>query len=267
MLSSRAVLTVLLAVTLAFVGLTAGMAVGAVWFVPEGSGLAGPAIALAYGLLGGVAALIAGILLGLRLAIPRLRIVTAIGMFAAIGIFALLTWRFTVARTDRALQRERAHEAISPYQKPYTMTLRVFADAGGGLDFPFSELRVEQSEEAREATWETLGMAPDRCRAQIPPLAAIDVAAALQQVDGMVRSSFRPCTANEDEPALARVEWSIPGLAPEHPEGALRVTAGCLNADAKARQLLQDIAVLMRQVEAGAICTPVDRGIAAIVPR
>jgi hypothetical protein len=264
-LSSRAALTVLLAATLGFLGLAAGMTAGAVWLVPENSGLVGPAVALAYGLLGGVAATIAGILLGIRMPIPGLRVLTGVCAIAAVSIFVLLTWRFASDRADRVAQRERAHEAISPFQQPYEMTLRVFADDRGGLDFPFSELRIVQAENRREATWETLGMAPERCRAPVPPLASIDVAAALQQVDGTLRSAFLPCTANQEEPPLARVEWSIPGLAPEHPEGALRITAGCLDADPGTQRLLQAVATLFRQAEGGAVCSPIDRGIAARV--
>jgi len=262
---SRAPLTVLLALALAFLGLAAGTVLAGAWLVPEGSGLAGPAIALAYGLLGAVAALAGGVILGIRASIRTLRAATVATALGAIVVFGLLTWSFLTARAERIAAREQAHEALTPFQRPYEMTLRVFAEAGGGLDFPFSEIRIEQTETSRSATWETLGADPDRCRAQAPPLAAIDVAAALQQVNGTLRSAFRPCTANEDEPALAQVQWHIPALASDEPSGVMRITAGCLNADAKTRMLIDAVASLYRQVEPEAICSTLDRGIADAV--
>jgi hypothetical protein len=263
LLNSRALLTVLLALALGFLGLATGTTLAGAWLVPEGSGLAGPAVALAYGLLGAVAALTAGVIAGIKASLRTLRAATTAAAVGSVIVFALLTWSFLTARADRIAARDQAHEALTPFQRPYEMTLRIFAAAGGGLDFPFSEMRIEQTESTRTAVWETLGPDPDRCRAPAPPLATIDVAAALQQVDATLRSAFPACTNGDEEPTLARVEWNIPALASEEPRGALRITAGCLNADDRTRLLIDSVAALYRQVESSANCSSLDRGIAA----
>ena len=82
----------LLGVLLAFVGLVAGTAVGATQ-VPEGSGLAGPAIALGYGF---VAALIGAVSAALtaRFA-PQERVSTVIRVasIAALAAALVIVWR------------------------------------------------------------------------------------------------------------------------------------------------------------------------------
>ena len=55
-------------------GLFAGTFIGATFFVPVGSGLAGPAIALGYGVVGLVIALIGGVMLARKLAREKLRV-------------------------------------------------------------------------------------------------------------------------------------------------------------------------------------------------
>ena len=57
---------VLLVLCFAFLGLSLGMTAGG-RFVPEGSGLAGPVIAIGYGFVGLCAALLTGIVLSLKL--------------------------------------------------------------------------------------------------------------------------------------------------------------------------------------------------------
>ena len=56
------VLRIVLVALLTFVGLFVGLVVGGTFFVPAGSGLAGPAIALMWGLGGGAVALIGGVI-------------------------------------------------------------------------------------------------------------------------------------------------------------------------------------------------------------
>ena len=71
------------------VGLFVGMAVGAALFVPADSGLAGPAITLVYGLVGGAAALAGGTLVARRLDASSLRrsLVVAGVLVAAITVW------------------------------------------------------------------------------------------------------------------------------------------------------------------------------------
>ena len=85
---------------LLIVGLTAGTAVGS-RFVPPGSGLAGPAIALGYGVIGALLAGVLGGLLSWKAPVSVLR-----GCGIGLGSLVLLlvafgVWRFAAERSER----------------------------------------------------------------------------------------------------------------------------------------------------------------------
>ena len=83
--------------SLAWLGLVAGMAVGAAWFVPAGSGLAGPAIALGFGLLGAAAGLALGGALAWKGAHALLRAAAAVAVVLALLTAGVVAWRFAAA--------------------------------------------------------------------------------------------------------------------------------------------------------------------------
>jgi len=87
----RALWTTLLVLCSFWVGLVGGTLIGALFLVPAGSGLAGPAIALGYGVAGALlAAALAGVL-GRRLPTRALRQVTAVvGTLAAVAVLAVV---------------------------------------------------------------------------------------------------------------------------------------------------------------------------------
>jgi hypothetical protein len=83
----------LLALAAAWLGLLAGTAVGASFFVPAGSGLAGPAIALGYGVLGAALAAVVGAVVAWR-GSPRLvRAAAAAGVVLGLLSAVALGWR------------------------------------------------------------------------------------------------------------------------------------------------------------------------------
>jgi hypothetical protein len=86
--------------SLAWLGLVAGMAVGASWFVPAGSGLAGAAIALGYGVLGSAAGLVLGGVMAWKAPHGLLRATAAVAVVLALLAAGLVAWRF-VAATSR----------------------------------------------------------------------------------------------------------------------------------------------------------------------
>ncbi|MFQ5633484.1 MAG: hypothetical protein ACE5I1_32355, partial [bacterium] len=69
---SKTIPGIVFAILLAFLGLIIGTTIGS-FFAPDGSGLAGPAIALGYGSIGLLIAIFAGILLVRKLNIAQLR--------------------------------------------------------------------------------------------------------------------------------------------------------------------------------------------------
>jgi hypothetical protein len=88
--------TALLVLCSFWIGLVAATAVGARFFVPAGSGLAGPAIALGYGVAGALAAAVLAGVVGRRLPTRLLRrsamVALALAVLAALAVgYRLLT--------------------------------------------------------------------------------------------------------------------------------------------------------------------------------
>ncbi len=105
----RVLWAVLLAASLAIVGLAAGTAFGARFFVPEGSGLAGPAIALGYGFVGALFGLIAAGLLVWKAPPAILRRAAIASLLLAAVTIGLVTWRAaTLNRQSSTVSLSRA---------------------------------------------------------------------------------------------------------------------------------------------------------------
>jgi hypothetical protein len=84
------------------IGLFAGLAIGAAFFVPADSGLAGPAIALVYGLGGGTMALIGGVIASRRLEQRALRRALVIAVILVAAIAAWVGFRLSVVSAAQA---------------------------------------------------------------------------------------------------------------------------------------------------------------------
>ena len=84
-----------------FLSLFAGTFIGATFFVPQGSGLAGPAIALGYGVVGLVIGLVGSVILVRKLDRPQLRVALLIAGVATLLVGALLTYRFVSNRSSQ----------------------------------------------------------------------------------------------------------------------------------------------------------------------
>jgi hypothetical protein len=93
-------LVALLLPSLAWAGLVVGTVVGSSR-VPEGSGLAGPAIALAYGVMGMAFSLVLGGLFTWRAPHLLLQLATAVAVVVAVAAAGLVAWRFVAARQER----------------------------------------------------------------------------------------------------------------------------------------------------------------------
>ena len=100
---------IFLVLGLAFIGLVVGTAIGARFFVPKGSGMAGPAIALGYGVLGGLSALsLAGFLLW-KAGFRQLRLWTLGVCGISMVVLGAVIWRAVTLeqqrRADHGLDR------------------------------------------------------------------------------------------------------------------------------------------------------------------
>lgn len=87
---SRVGWQILLLLAAAWLGFVAGTAVGGRFLVPEGSGLAAPAIALGYGLIGLVAALVAAILMAWKAPTGLLRGSALTGSVLSLVVIGLI---------------------------------------------------------------------------------------------------------------------------------------------------------------------------------
>lgn len=117
---SKALLGIGFVLVLGFLGLFAGTMVGS-FFVPPGSGLAGPAIALGYGVMGMALALVSGILVTRRLNVTQLRAALIWTAVVAMLVGAWLAYRAVVVQRQQGKHRA---SVLSPYQMPYLGNLR-----------------------------------------------------------------------------------------------------------------------------------------------
>ena len=90
----RAGWVLLLAVSLLWTGLGTGMAIGSAYFVPESSGLAGPAIAFGYGMLGAAAGAILAGVLAVAGSTATVRMSAKIAVVPAILLAGFVAYRF-----------------------------------------------------------------------------------------------------------------------------------------------------------------------------
>jgi len=90
----RASWVLLLAASLLWTGLCTGMAIGAAYFVAESSGLAGPAIAFGYGMLGAAAGAILTGVLAVAASTAVVRLSAKIALVPAILLVGFVAYRF-----------------------------------------------------------------------------------------------------------------------------------------------------------------------------
>jgi hypothetical protein len=153
-------LALLLLLCLAFLGLGLGTSIGAACCVPEGSGLAGPAIALGYGVLGAGIGLALGGLLAWRAGHGLLRGATLVAAFLTLCALGWSAWRMA---TLRAEQRAATGQDV-PLPPPASFRfVSSIAETGGPR--AYRELTVDAS--TWTVTWTAVGPEAATCRARL----------------------------------------------------------------------------------------------------
>jgi len=89
-----------LIILMAFIGFVIETAIGS-FFVPEGSGMAGPATALGYGFVGLLIALVAGSFMMKKLPFEILRVALYITAFAALLACGFIIYRIIVVQQNK----------------------------------------------------------------------------------------------------------------------------------------------------------------------
>ena len=234
----RIVWAVLLLVAAAFLGLAIGTAIGARFFVPEGSGMAGPAIALAYGLAGVALSLISAGLLIWRGSFFALRITALGALTLAVLLVGYLTWRAVAGQQQR--RADLGLDQPLPASEPWTLSARLPES-----DSTRSYREIEVRAEGWTFSYVAVGPEAAECRAK---MIAAEATALSSQVAGLVdrlRTSPPPCAELDDPTKLFVTLRDIPG-APFH---ELEVSGACLKSDPN----LADLAFSLRRLPIDAL--------------
>jgi hypothetical protein len=149
-------LVLLLLPSLAWLGLVAGTAAGAAWFVPEGSGLAGPAIALGYGALGAGVGIALAAVLGWRAGHGLLRTAAAVAVVLALLAAGLVGWRIV------ATTAARSAGVLLPPPAGFRLESRI---AESVESRSYRELAIDG--DTWTATWTAVGPKAARCTAAL----------------------------------------------------------------------------------------------------
>jgi hypothetical protein len=96
-----------------WVGLVGGTLIGALFLVPEGSGLAGPAIALGYGVAAALAGAVLAGVVGRRLAARPLRRAAAVVGALAVAAVLVVAYLFVRQQAERRAQADPPEQPVS----------------------------------------------------------------------------------------------------------------------------------------------------------
>lgn len=264
-LENRLLLGLVLSLGLALVGFVAGAAAAALWWIPEDAGLAGGAMALAYGLMGAAVGLLASTVLARILPLPALRRVALAALLVTVGAAAFLGYRGW--RVNRDAPPASSDLAPSPYRSPYRVSLEV-TEAGSlqpGLEF--REATIEQVGGGAVVAWTTRDDGrPLRCDAPLLGQEALDLAESLRRFSAQAAGGFRGCTHDRaGGPVWYRVEWSVSERLSSAPEGNLDIEGRCFEEFAPVRELLARLAGIVARAETAATCVPDTRDLAALI--
>lgn len=256
---SRAILGLLLAVTLAVPGLLVGTAAGALLFVSPGRGLAGIAGVLGYGLLGALLAAAAAVALAWRLPPSALRRTLAVSTAVAFVGLCLIAYRVYEVRRQAVHLRAAGP---GPLRRPYEVLVEV-TEAGAEVGPPVREIRFQQTAKSRSVVWISRDPEPQRCEDAMVGLEGADLAARLQAFAPAVAGGVEGCGDDPGRgPVLYRVHWQASGQLTPATQGELAMTAACLRGLQLGRDLMDKVRAVHDRALTTAACTPVAGGLA-----
>lgn len=187
-----------LVVSLAFLGLVTGAWIGGRFLVGDGAGLAGAGIALGYGMVGGLAAAIVGLVIGFQLTDRHLRnVALAITAPSVVLFMSGVMLLFIGERGNRD-----PAEAYAP-AGDFTVTMVRLDQSDPYL---FSRMEVD----AGRRTWIMTGPAPGRqiCTGTVRAKYLVAMREALDRLAEMNHEEFRACESASG-PTIKRVIWAL----------------------------------------------------------
>lgn len=205
---------VLLLVGLAFFGLVAGTWIGGRFFVSEGAGLAGGAIALGYGVIGSGMTAAVGIALGFWLRGRRLRHI-ALAVFApSLALFIALV---VLAYLGERASQDPA-EAYAPAGR-FTATME-------RLDRSDPYLFTKMAVDAHDRRWTMTGPPPDYqvCTGRVRAQYLVAMRVALDRLAQMSAEDVRACREAPGA-AVKKLNWALLDV---DTAGELDIPAACV---------------------------------------
>lgn len=212
---NRALCGLVLTVGLAGGSFALGAVVAARCCVADGSGLAGPAIVVGYGLIAAALGLLAGIGLGFWLPPRALRIATAVSGTVGAVVFALLGAAYLQSRADTRSHLEQAYAALPAFRLTLT-------HAHPSAPAPFRRVAVDWGE--RRYLVED---GRRSCSTALSGAQAVAMLGALRQVEAVMLEDPFPCAGTLGA-ELHELTFFVPEGTPPNTEGTLRLTAACL---------------------------------------
>jgi len=208
-----------LVISLVVAGFLVGGFVGGAWFVAKGSGLAGGAMVLGYGVLGAAVFGIIGVVAAKYLSARALPL---IALLVFVAVAAITAWLVITNRPDKEPDSAFAPAGI------FTATMQ-------RLDLSDPYLFVQMHIDSRARTFTQTGPAPDHVvyYAAMKARSLVDIRAALNDVVAMTDAEIADCKVAQG-PAIKRLSWEIidvqatTGTA----KGMIDASAACLAAHA-----------------------------------
>lgn len=213
----------LLILSLGLAGTYLGFWIGAAYFVPKSSGLAGGAMVLGYAVLGFVGFAIAGAILAFRLHGRTLRNTALI-----IGSPVLLLYLVLTASALIKAAAEREPDAAFASAGNFSIAMERLDRSD-----PYLFIRMQVSSETRK--WEQTGPAPVHkvCSARIKAKDLIEIRRALDTLLALDAEKLADCRGAA-EPAVKRLHWDLidegmpQGGSALAKKGTLDVSSTCL---------------------------------------
>lgn len=213
-----------IALACAFWGLAIGTSLAGLYLVPPRSGLVGPVVALAWGLLAALVAAVLGLVVALRLGPHALRWVAVAALGALLLGLALSAYRYQqVQQANR--DPDSAYAGIAPFEASLDQLV---------IEDPY--LRVKMEIDTAERRLTSTGPGPDHrvCTGIVRAQRLRDLAEALAALDAPEgRAARRACEDAAGEPHR-RLLWQFDDSAAR---GSLDLAPACAKMPAIARAI------------------------------
>ena len=191
-----------------WLGLIAGISIGARYFVPADSGLAGGPMALGYGAVG---ALVAGVIaggLGVRGTPTSLRGGAVVALLLSIASVAYLVYRVGALRAERTATAGR--DQPLPAAGDFRLESRIADEEAMRA---YRELRLDAA--VWQAEWTSAGAEALTCTATLTAEEATAIGRGVAELEASLATTPDPC-AGTAPPATHSIAWR----RPDAPEGA-----------------------------------------------